>query len=126
VPSYNYDHDPSHGYGSDTDAYARFARSHPSHRGFGYADTGSWSVKAVLQASMDSPHYAEAVLAQETRRTRNGVIISRLLFAGLFLLIAIMCAIGTDAAIRGGVGGLNHVHLMPVHVACRWVYVQHC
>lgn len=123
MPAYNYDHDPSHGYGSDDAAYAVMAWSHPTHhRNIGQADTESWSQADALRLMIDTARSAEVTKQHESARARNGVIIRRLLFAGLLVLVALACAVGTDAAIRAGVGDLNHapaiVRLVPAHVAC--------
>lgn len=115
MPAYNNDHNPEHGYRTDADAYARMAWA-------GHADTVSWSAADALQATIDTARSAEVARQHESARARNGVIIRRLLFAGLLLLVGVMCAVGADAAIRAGVGDLNHaptiVRLVPAHVAC--------
>jgi hypothetical protein len=120
VPSYNNDPNPSHGYAADAEAYAKMAWNHPSH--WARAETESWSAAGVLQAAIDGAYYAEAIRQQGNTRIRNGVITRRLRFFGLLVLVAILCAIGTDAAVRAGVGDLNHatviVRLVPAHVAC--------
>lgn len=106
---YNNDHDPSHGSKDDAEAYARMGRNHPNHPPIGKADTESWSTASVLQASIQAARNAVVTRDAVIRRARNAATIKRLLFVLFLVGIAVMCAIGADAAIRAGVNfGIDH------------------
>jgi hypothetical protein len=114
VPSYNNDPNPVHGYASDAERYARM--------GWGHAPTESWSQAEALRVMIDTARSVEVTRQHESTRVRNGTTIRRLLIAVVLALVAVMSAVGTDAAVRAGVGDLNHaptiVRLAPAHVAC--------